>query len=176
MSDPGGSGPSNGSEEEASDDRSTATEGTFVVTHADGSSAVLKDVGGGQVHTLAENPGVAPGDVLDATLSPEPPMEVTWRVVGVERRRSVTVEESPEPPTRQERALAAEQATGDLVRRERAGVGEIHVLTVPPGETEATVASVREDEATLARAARMPEVNRVEIRAEPGVVSVRYLP
>lgn len=176
MGNPDGSGPLNEAGEIGSDDRSMATEGMFVVTHAEGSSAVLKDLEGKQVHTLGENPGVAPGDVLDATLAAEPPMEVTWRVVDVEHRRSVTVEESPEPPTRQERTLAAEQATGDLVRRERAGVGEIHVLTVPDGETDATVASVREDEATLVRAARMPEVTRVEIRAEAGVVSVRYLP
>lgn len=176
MSDQEGPGPSDEGGEHGDDDRSADATGTFVVTHAEDGSAVLKDVDGGQVHTLGENPGVAPGDVLDATLSPEPPMEVTWRVVDVERRRSVTVEESPEPPTRQERDLAAAQATGELARRERAGTGESHVLNVPPGETDDVVAEIREDEATLARAARMPAVNRVEIRAEPGVVSVRYLP
>ena len=62
-----------------------------------------------------------------------------------------------------------------MTRRERAGTGELHVLTVPDGETEAAVADVLEDEATLARAARLG-VERVEVRSEPGVVSVRYLP
>jgi hypothetical protein len=46
---------------------------------------------------------------------------------------------------------------------------------VPAAETEAAVADVREDEATLVRAARLG-VDRVEIRSETGVVSVRYLP
>jgi hypothetical protein len=155
---------------------SEETEGTFVVTHAEDESAVLKDVDAGQVHTLGENPGVAVGDVLDATLAPEPPMEVTWRVVAVETRRSVTVERSAEPPTQQERDIATGQNVGELTREERAGKGEIHVLTVPDDQTDDAVADVLDDEATLARAARMPEVNRVEIRAEPGVVSVRYLP
>lgn len=176
MSDQEGPGPSDERDEHGADDGGADAEGTFVVTHAGDASAVLKDVDGGQVHTLEENPGVTPGDVLDATLSPEPPLEVTWRVVDVERRRSVTVEESREPPTRQERDLAAGQATGELARQERAGTGEIHVLRVPPGETDEAVTEIREDEATLARAARMPGVNRVEIRAGSGVVSVRYLP
>lgn len=150
-------------------------DGTFLVTHAEAESAVLKDVEGGRVHALAENPGVEAGDVLEATLAPVPPMEVAWRVVEVDERRHVEVEESPEPPTRQERELAAEQDVGELTRRERAGKGEIHVLAVPPDRTEEAVADVR-DEATLARAARMSEVSRIEIRAEDGVVSVRYLP
>ena len=150
-------------------------EGTFLVTAADEESAVLKDVDGGQVHTLAENPGVEPGDAVEGTLAPEPPMEVTWRVVDVESRRSLSVAESDEPPTQQERDLAAEQAVGELTREPRAGVGEIHVLTIPEDETEAAVADVVDEEAALARAARLG-VARVEVRSEPGVVSVRYLP
>lgn len=155
---------------------SEETEGTFVVTHAEDELAVLKDVDSGQVHTLADNPGVEGGDVLDATLAPNPPLEVTWQVVAVEQRRTIDVERSPEPPTQQERELAAEQAVGELTREERAGEGEIHVLTVPEGETDDAVADVLDDEATVSRAARMPAVNRVEVRSEPGVVSVRYLP
>jgi hypothetical protein len=63
-----------------------------------------------------------------------------------------------------------------LTRRERAGTGEIHVITVPEEETEQAVADVADDEEnTLARAARLG-VNRVEIRAAPGVVAVRYMP
>jgi len=150
--------------------------GTFVVTHADEDSAVLRDVDAGQVHTLGDNPDVEPGDVLEATLAPEPPMEVTWTVRTVDARRHVAVEESPEPPTTQERDVAADQSVGEVTRRERAGKGEIHVISVPEAETAAAVDDVLADEETLARAARMPSVTRVEVRSEPGVVSVRYLP
>jgi hypothetical protein len=155
-------------------DPENATEGRFLVTHAEEASAVLRDVDGGQVHALSENPGAEAGDVLEGTVAPDPPMEVTWRVVEVDSRRRLGIEVSEEPPTAQERALAPD-ATGDVVREERAGEGEIHVLTVPEADTETAVTEVREDEETLARAARLG-VNRVEIRHEPGLLSVRYLP
>jgi hypothetical protein len=65
---------------------------------------------------------------------------------------------------------------GELSRKERAGTGELHVMTVPEEATEAAVDDVVEDrEATLVRAARMG-VARVEVRSEPGVVVVRYMP
>lgn len=150
-------------------------ESTFLVTHADADSAVLKDVDDGQVHTLGENPGVEAADVLEATLAPEPPLEVTWQVIEVAERRSLTVVESEEAPTTQEREIAESQAVGELTRRERAGSGELHVLTVPPDRTDAAAADVLDDEGTLARAARLG-VGRVEVRADAGVVSVRYLP
>jgi hypothetical protein len=150
-------------------------EGRFLVTHADEDSAVLKDVDRGQVHTLADNPGVEAGDVLEGAVEPEPPMEVTYGLVEVDERRHLAVEESPEPPTTQEQDVATDQPEGEVTRKERAGTGELHVLTVPEGETETAVADVLEDEATLVRAARLG-VERVEVRSEPGVVSVRYLP
>jgi hypothetical protein len=150
-------------------------EGRFLVTHADEDSAVLKDVDRGQVHTLAENPGIETGDLLEGTVAPEPPMEVTYRLVEFQSRRRLTVEESSEPPTRQERELAAEQPTGELTTRERAGDGEIHVMAVPEARTETAIEDVLEDEATLVRAARL-DVERVEVRGDDGVVSVRYLP
>jgi hypothetical protein len=150
-------------------------EGRFLVTHADEESAVLKDVDGGQVHTLVENPGVETGDLVEGTVAPEPPMEVAYRLVDLESRRNLTVEASPEPPTRQEQELAADQPAGEVTRRERAGEGEIHVLAVPEAETEAAVEDIIDDEATLVRAARL-RVDRVEVRSDPGVVSVRYLP
>lgn len=153
----------------------TGQEGRFLVTHVDDDSAVLKDVDRGQVHTLAENPGVEVHDVVEGTVEPEPPMEVTYRLVNVADRRSLSVEESPEPPTAQEREIAADQPAGELTTRERAGTGELHVLTVPEGQTEAAVEDVLEDEATLVRAAQMG-VERVEVRSADGVVSVRYLP
>ncbi|GGL47829.1 DUF5812 family protein [Halocalculus aciditolerans] len=149
--------------------------GTFVVRNADDASAVLADVTDAQVHTLSSNPGVAEGEIVEATISPDPPMNVTYSVVDVTERKTIPVEESEEPPTTQERDLAADQPEGELTTRERAGIGEIHVLTVPEGETENAVADVLDDEATVERAARL-DVNRVEIRSEPGVVAVRYLP
>jgi hypothetical protein len=148
---------------------------TFLVTHAEDDSAVLKDVHDGQVHTLSSNPGVEADDAIDATVEPEPPMEVTWDVVEIDERRPLTVHESDEPPTSHERDIAEEQNVGDLERTERAGTGEIHVLSVPAEETEDAVADVLEDEGTLSRAARLG-VNRVEVRSEDGTVSVRYLP
>ncbi|SDX79459.1 DUF5812 family protein [Halopenitus persicus] len=150
--------------------------GTFLVTHADADSAVFRDVHDGQVHTVSSNPGVEAEDVIEATIAPDPPLEVAYQVVAVERRWTVPIEDSGEPPTTQERSIADDQPVGELTREPRAGVGELHVLTVPEGTTEEAVADVLEDrEGTLARAARLG-VNRVEVRSAPGVVSVRYLP
>jgi hypothetical protein len=148
---------------------------TFLVTHAEGDSAVLKDVHDGQVHTLSSNPGVEETDAVEATVAPDPPMNLTWSVVEVEERRELSTERSEEPPTVQERELAAEQAVGEITREERAGTGEIHVLAVPPEDTEDAVADVLDDEGTLSRAARLG-VSRVEVRSDDGVVSVRYMP
>ncbi|WP_435074441.1 DUF5812 family protein [Halorubrum sp. HHNYT27] len=151
-------------------------ESTFLVTHVESDSAVLKDVHDGQVHTLSSNPGLEVDDAVEATVAPDPPMEVTYRVIEVTERRRLSVEESDEPPTVHERELAAETPTGELAREPRAGVGEIHVLTPPESDTGDAVADVIENrEATLSRAARLG-VNRVEVRSEPGVVSVRYMP
>lgn len=151
-------------------------EGTFLVTHAEEESAVLKDVDDGQVHTLSSNPGLDVDDVVEATVSPDPPLEVSYQVVEVASRRTIALEESEEPPTAQEREIAADQPVGELTREPRAGDGEIHVLTVPEGATEDAVSDVVDDrEGTLSRAARLG-VARVEVRSAPGVVSVRYMP
>jgi hypothetical protein len=156
-------------------------EATFLVTHADADAPVLRDVRTGQVCTLAAQPSaddggpVAEGEVLEATLTPEPPLEVAYEVTGVSGRRDLVVEASPEPPTRLAEDIAADQPVGEVTTRERAGEGEVHVLSVPPAETDAAVADVLDDEETLARAARLG-VGRVEVRAADGVVSVRYLP
>jgi hypothetical protein len=142
----------------------------------DDESAVLKDVHDGQVHTLASNPGVETDDAVEGTVAPDPPMEVSWQLMEIDERRPLSIEDSEEPPTARECELAAEQAVGDLTKEPRAGTGEYHVITVPDDETDAAVEDVYEDrETTLARAAHLG-VNRVEIRSEPGVVSVRYLP
>jgi len=157
-------------------DTTDGKESTFLVTHVESDSAVLKDVHDGQVHTLSTNPGLEVDDAVEATVAPDPPMEVTYRVIEVAERRRLSIEESEEPPTVHERELAAETPTGELAREPRAGEGEVHVLTPPESDTADAVADVIEDrEATLSRAARLG-VNRVEIRSEPGVVSVRYMP
>jgi len=151
-------------------------ESTFLVTHADDDSAVLKDVHDGQVHTLASNPGVAVDDAIEGTVAPDPPMAVSWQLTEIDERRSLSIAESAEPPTAREQELAADQPVGELTTEQRAGIGELHILTVPDDDTATAVADVIDDrEATLSRAARLG-VNRVEVRSEPGVVSVRYLP
>jgi hypothetical protein len=161
----------------ASDDREGGDrqEGTFVVTHVDEGTAVLQDVHSGGVHTLAENPDLDVYEVLEATLAVQPPMEVVWTVAEIHDRRTIDVEHSPERPTQQARELAADQEVGELTTRERAGEGELHVISVPPERTEQAATDVVEDEATLTRAARLG-VGRVEVRAADGVLSVRYLP
>lgn len=148
---------------------------TFLVTHAEADAAVLSDVHGGQVHTLSDNPGVDAGEVVEATVAPNPPMGVTYSVLDVAERYTVDVSTSEEAPTAQARELAADLAEGDLETVERAGDGEIHVLAVPDEHTEDAVADVVEDEATVERAARVG-ARRVEVRHEPGLVNVRYLP
>ncbi|WP_265110232.1 DUF5812 family protein [Halosolutus halophilus] len=151
--------------------------GTFVVTHAESESAVVRDVETAQVHTLASNPGFEVHDVLEGTVAPEPPLEVAWQVVEVENRRSIDLIDSDLEPTTQEKSLAAEADVGDLVTEQRAGTGEIHVLSLPEDEVDPAARDVLDDEETIARAAQLGAV-RVEVRrsADDGVVSVRYLP
>ena len=148
---------------------------TFLVTAADDESAVLQDVTDSQVHTLTTNPGVEVGEIVAASIEPEPPMEVAWQVVEITDQRTIPVERSPEPPTKQAREIAADQPVGEVTRQERAGEGELHVITVPDGEADDAAADVLDDEETLARAARLG-VDRVEIRADGRALSVRYLP
>lgn len=155
----------------------TEKTGTFVVTHAEAESAVVRDAETAQVHTLASNPGLEVHDVLEATVAPDPPLEVAWEVVDVEDRRTIELVDSDLEPTTHEKELAAETEVGDLVQEERAGTGELHVFSLPDGEVEAAAQDVLDDEETIARAARLEAV-RVEVRrsAEDGVLSVRYLP
>ncbi len=150
--------------------------GSFLVTHADETSAVLRNVADGEVHTLGSNPGVDPDDVVEGTVASQPPMEVTWELVELESRRRIPIEQSREPPTSHEQEIAADQPVGEITRTDRAGDGQLHVLTVPEDGTEQAVEDVLSDrEMTLSRAARIG-VSRVEIRSTPGIVSVRYMP
>ena len=151
-------------------------EGTFLVTAVDDDSAVLKDAHDGQVLALSSNPGVERFDAVEGVVEADPPLEVSWTLVDVEERRSLSVERSDEPPTGRTRDAAADQSVGELSRYERAGTGEVHVITVPEEDTDRAVDDVVEDEeTTFSRAARLG-VSRVEVRSEPGVVSVRYVP
>ncbi|ELY51759.1 DUF5812 family protein [Natronococcus jeotgali] len=150
--------------------------GTFVVTHAEDESAVVRDVETAQVHTLSSNPGLEVHDVLEGTVAPEPPLEVAWEVVDVAERRSIEVVDSDLEPTTREKELAADAEVGELIQEERAGTGEIHVFNLE-SDVEDAARDVLEDEETVARAARLEAV-RVEVRrsADDGVLSVRYLP
>jgi hypothetical protein len=171
----GPTGDAQGSDADAAGATDTKT-GTFLVTHADDDSAVLTDVHDGQVHTLAANPGLAADEAVTGTLRPVPPMAVAWAVDEIDERWAISVEDSDLAPTRQEREIADGQAVGELTRQERAGEGELHVITVPEEGVEQAVADVLDDAAGLrSRAARLG-VNRVEVRSAAGVVSVRYVP
>lgn len=150
--------------------------GTFLVTHADESSAVLRDADTGQVHTLSDNPDLEPETVVEATVAPEPPMGVTYEVREITERREVTVRASGETPTTQAREIAAAQSVGEVARQERAGDGELHVLTVPDDRTEIAVDDVVNDRETRLLQAARAGASLVEVRSEEGVVSVRYLP
>ena len=152
------------------------TQGTFVVTHTDTDSAMLRDADTGQVHTLSENPELEPETVIQGTIAPEPPMGVTYELREVTDERSVRIEAVGEPPTTQARRIARDQPTGEVTRRERAGDGELHVVTVPEGQTEIAVDDVTNDRETRLLQAARAGASLVEVRSEPGVVSVRYLP
>ncbi|MEZ3143742.1 DUF5812 family protein [Halobaculum sp. MBLA0143] len=166
---------SDASDEQADTDDEAVT-GTFLVTHADEESAVLRDADTGQVHTLSENPGLDAETVIEATVTPEPPMGVTYDVREVAERREVAVRASGETPTTQAREIAAEQSVGEVTRQERAGDGELHVLTVPDDRTEVAVDDVVNDRETRLLQAARAGASHVEVRSEEGVVSVRYLP
>ncbi|WP_435364909.1 DUF5812 family protein [Haloarchaeobius sp. DYHT-AS-18] len=150
---------------------------TFLVTEADEGSAVLRDVDTGQIHTLGENDGYERHQVLGATIAPVPPMEVVWEVVEEDYCHTIELVDSDLSPTTQAMEIAEGLETGDIERVERAGTGEIHVLSVPPEQTEQAAADVLEDPETVARAARVNAI-RVEVRrsVEDGVLNVRYLP
>lgn len=150
-------------------------EGTYLVTAADADSAVLRDVDTGQVHTIADPPELSEGDVLEATVEPKPPLEVAYTIEAIEDRREISVEQSDMAPTRHAEELAAEAEVGEVVRQERAGKGEVHVLSVESEGVEDAATDVVEDEETVARAARLG-MRRVEVRTGDGFISVRYLP
>lgn len=156
----------------------TATTATFLVTEADADSAVLRDVDTGQIYTLGDNDaGYEPETVVGATVEPAGAMGVVYEVVEEDYARRVEVVDSDLSPTKQAMDAAADLDVGEVERIEREGSGELHVLAVPPEDTEQAAQDVIDDEETLARAARLGAV-RVEVRrdADAGVLNVRYLP
>ena len=156
----------------------TETTATFLVTEADAESAVLRDVDAGQVYTLADNDReFEPEMVVGATVQPVPPMDVVYELVDVDYARHVDVVDTDLSPTKQAMEVAADLDVGDVERIERAGTGELHVLSVPPEDTEQAAQDVIDDTETVARAGRVGAV-RVEVRrdTETGVLNVRYLP
>lgn len=147
-------------------------EGTFVVVEADEESALLRAVDTGQVVTLAANPGVTAGEVVEATVEPAE-LGLVYTAT-VDERIEVAVEAVDEPPT--DRALeAAREADPGELRSYETDAGVVHVLAVPPERTAAAVQDVLEDTETVARAARLG-ADRVEVRSETGVLAVRYGP
>ena len=156
----------------------TETTATFLVTEADDESAVLRDVDAGQVYTLADNDReLEPEMIVGATVAPVPPMDVVYELVDVDYARHVDVVDTDLSPTKQAMETAEGLDVGDVERIERAGTGELHVLSVPPEDTEQAAQDVIADEETVARAGRVGAV-RVEVRrdADAGVLNVRYLP
>lgn len=153
------------------------TTGTFVVVHADEGAAELRNVETAQVHALSTNPGLETHEVLEATIAAEPPLEVVWRVVEIDSRHHVDLIDSDLEPTRRSLEVGADAPPGELTTFERAGRGEVHVLSIPEETVDSAAQEVLADPETVARAARLGAV-RVEVRrsAEAGVLSVRYLP
>lgn len=156
----------------------TETTATFLVTEADDESVVMRDVDTAQVYTLDANEhDLEPEMVVGATVEPVPPMEVVHEVVDVDFAHHVDVVDTDLSPTTQAMEAAEDLAVGEVERIEREGTGELHVLSVPPADTEQAAQDVIADEETIARAGRLGAV-RVEVRRDTGegVLNVRYLP
>ena len=151
--------------------------GTFYVKNVEDIAVTLHEVNTGQIFTVVENPGLERREIIEATLVENPPLNVAYLFDELQSRRSLPVEESPEPPTTQAKTVASEMDNGEAIAIEREGEGEIHVITVDSDITEATVEEVVDDEMTYKNAARYG-VGRVEVRSDEaeGIVSIRYLP
>lgn len=146
--------------------------GTFLVAAADDTTVELADVADGQVVALSSNPGLEPGEVVEGTVAPDPPLGISWSLIEVDSRYRVAVEALDEPPSEAARALAAPLEPGELAT-EPTDDGELHALRVPVEETAAAVEEVAADQDTTRRAARLG-ARRAEVRGDEGVVAVRY--
>lgn len=152
--------------------------GTFYVKGAEETALTLHDIETAQIFVVIENPGYEAHDIIEADLVAQPPMEVSYLFDEVHEHYQITVEESPEPPTRQITEMAQEELEPmEVVAVDRAGTGEIHVLRTEPDHVAQTAEELPEDEMTYKNAARQG-IERVEIRTdeEIGLVSIRYMP
>ena len=148
--------------------------GRFVVDEAD-ETAILRDIESGRVFTLAEHPGFAPGEVVDATLAPRRPLGIAYSVVSVAATRTIPVELSDQAPTERAQMAGTELTIGESARIELADSGEAHIVGVESdraGERAAELA-----EGSLKETAARLDAERVELRYDEasGLVSVRYL-
>ncbi|MFB6146498.1 MAG: DUF5812 family protein [Halobacteriaceae archaeon] len=149
--------------------RDTAA-GTFLVTHAESDSAVLRDVADGRVHALAENPDLTAGDVLVGDLVAGP-MGATWTVEDERDRWTVDVRQTGASPPDAAVEAAADAGSGDLTVLERPD-GQLHAIAVE-GDADSAAGEVVADDATVSRAARLG-AQTVEVTAASGVVAVYY--
>lgn len=151
--------------------------GTFYVKHVEETATTLHEIHTSQVYVVIENPNLEPGEILEASLIAQPPMELSYRFNELTSRRTIPVEISDLEPTQKVRDIAGQMDVGEAVAIEREGEGEIHILTVEPGQAGERAEEVSEDETTYKNAGRY-EVDRVEIRTgeDEGIVSIRYLP
>lgn len=151
-----------------------STTGTFLVTHTDDDSGILQDIHSRQVYPLAECDSLAEGELIEGTITPQPPLEVAWQIEHVTRQYAVDIVVQSDSPSDQAVDLAGRTEPGDLAREPLASGGELHVLVVDPDQVDEAIDDVRDDLETVARAARLG-ADRVELRAGDGFLSVRYL-
>ena len=151
----------------------TTTDGTFLVTHGDDDSPVWREVTTGQVYTISDSPTVSTYEILRATLTADPPLEVTWSVQSVGQRWTVSIETTDETPPEAAQSIAADLEMGALERHTPDTDDEVHILAVPTDQHEAAIADIREDEETYARAARLG-ATRVKISTGDDYLCVQY--
>jgi hypothetical protein len=150
--------------------------GSFLIVSADDSASVLRDVNSGQIYTVRHTCSLTESSVVTAEIETEPPLHSTYTITEITEERTIEIERSEQPPTAASQSKAAEQSVGELTRTERAGRGEIHVITVPTTRTETAVADILDDTQSLRERAGRIGVSRVEIRAAGNTVSIRYMP
>ena len=148
--------------------------GRFVVDEA-GESAILRDVESGRVFTLAEHPGFASGEVVEATLAPRRPLGIAYSVISVAATRTIPVGLSDRALTERARTAGTELAVGKSARIELDNGGQAHLVAVEPDRAEERAAELAED--SLRETAARLDAERVELRYDEaaGLVSVRYL-
>lgn len=151
--------------------------GRFYVKHTEDVAVTLHEIGTEGIYTLVENPGLEVHQILDATLVENPPLGVSYLIEELHEQRTVPVEYSDEPPTRQVQQLATDMEHDQAAAIEREGEGEIHIIHVAPEDVAETAEYLDDDETTYKNAAEFG-VERVEIRTDEdaGIVSIRYLP